>query len=108
MEITGSLTDDIKIAPELSYMASLSFYMSKEVKEYHNYDTDKKTVNIEYVSGPFTTMYDYNGQTFSQQIANTTYGTNVKHKANIRNSTGEYINKKSENALKTSGLLSEH
>ena len=27
-----------------------------------NYDTDKKTVNIEYVSGPFTTMYDFNGQ----------------------------------------------
>jgi len=63
------------------------------------YNTDKDTVNVEYIAGPFTTMYDYNGQTFSQQIANTTYGTNVKHKANIRNSTGEYINKKSENTF---------
>jgi hypothetical protein len=63
------------------------------------YNSDKDTVNVEYIAGPFTTMYDYNGQTFSQQIANTTYGTNVKHKPKIRNSTGEYINKKSENSF---------
>lgn len=63
------------------------------------YNSDKDTVNVEYIAGPFTTMYDYNGQTFSQQIANTTYGTNVKRKPKIRNSTGEYINKKSENTF---------
>ena len=63
------------------------------------YDTDKDTVNVEYVAGPFTTMYDFNGQTFSQQIANTTYGTNVKHKPAIRNTTGQYVNKKSENTF---------
>jgi hypothetical protein len=66
-----------------------------------NYDTDSDTVNVEYVAGPFTTNYDFNGQTFSQQIANTTYGTNVKHKPRIRNSTGQYINKKSENTFAT-------
>jgi len=64
-----------------------------------NYDTDKDTVNVEYIAGPFTTMYDYNGQTFSQQVANTTYGTSVLHKPNIRNKTGEFINKKSENTF---------
>jgi hypothetical protein len=63
------------------------------------YNSDKDTVNVEYIAGPFTTMYDYNGQTFSQQIANTTYGTSVKRKPKIRNSTGEYINKKSENTF---------
>ena len=65
-----------------------------------NYDTDKDTVNTEYIAGPFTTMYDYNGQTFSQQVANTTYGTSVLHKPNIRNNVGKtYINKKSENTF---------
>ena len=63
------------------------------------YDTDKDTVNVEYIAGPFTTMYDYNGQTFSQQVANTTYGSNVKNKPNILNTTGEYINKKSNNSF---------
>jgi len=63
------------------------------------YNTQKDTVNVEYIAGPFTTMYDYNGQTFSQQVANTTYGTNVKHKAKIRNTTGQYINKKTENTF---------
>jgi len=63
------------------------------------YDSNKDTVNVEYIAGPFTTMYDFNGQTFSQQVANTTYGTNVKHKPNIRNTTGQYINKKSENTF---------
>ena len=63
------------------------------------YDTEKDTVNVEYIAGPFTSMYDFNGQTFSQQIANTTYGSNVKHKPAIRNKTGQFINKKSENTF---------
>lgn len=63
------------------------------------YNSEKDTVNVEYIAGPFTTMYDYNGQTFSQQIANTTYGTSVKRKPKIRNASGEYINKKSENTF---------
>jgi hypothetical protein len=61
-----------------------------------NYSTDKETVNQEYIAGPFTTMYDFNSQTFSQQIENTTYGVAVKHKPDIRNKTGTYIDK-SEN-----------
>jgi hypothetical protein len=63
------------------------------------YNTDKETVNQEYIAGPFTTMYDYNGQTFAQQIENTTYGIVVKHKPDIRNTSGQYINSKSENVF---------
>lgn len=61
-----------------------------------NYNVDKETVNQEYVAGPFTTMYDYNSQNFSQQIENTTYGVAVKRKDSIRRDSGEYIEKNSE------------
>jgi hypothetical protein len=64
-----------------------------------NYDTGKETVNQEYMSGPFTTMYDFNSQTFSQQIENISYGIAIKHKPEIRKTTGQYINKKTENAF---------
>lgn len=63
------------------------------------YNTEKETVNQEYIAGPFTTMYDFNGQTFAQQVENTTYGIMVKHKPDIRNTTGQYINPKSENVF---------
>jgi hypothetical protein len=55
-----------------------------------NYNTDKETVNQEYIAGPFTTMYDYNSQNFTQQVENTTYGVPIKHKPNIRNTNGGY------------------
>jgi len=61
-----------------------------------NYNIDKETVNQEYIAGPFTTMYDYNSQSFSQQIENTTYGVAVKRRDGIRRVTGEYIEKNSE------------
>jgi hypothetical protein len=63
------------------------------------YNTEKSTVNVEYIAGPFTTMYDYHSQTFSQQVTNTTYGNSVKIKPAIRNSNGQYINDKSENVF---------
>lgn len=55
-----------------------------------NYNPNKETVNQEYIAGPFTTMYDFNSQTRDQQVANTSYGTGVKNKPDIRNLTGEY------------------
>jgi hypothetical protein len=64
-----------------------------------NFNTDKETVNQEYIAGPFTTMYDINSQNFTQQIENTTYGIAVKHKPDIRKSTGDYVNKDSNNAF---------
>ena len=63
------------------------------------YDTSKDTVNVEYIAGPFTTMYDFNAQTYSQQVAITTYGTNVKRKPEIIKNSTTYINKKSENSF---------
>jgi hypothetical protein len=63
-----------------------------------NYNTDKETINQEYIAGPFTTMYDYNSQTFTQQIEHTSYGVAVKHKSDIRDSGGNY-DKRSENAF---------
>lgn len=63
------------------------------------YNTDHETINKEYIAGPFTTMYDYNSQTFYQQVADTTYGNGIKNRPNIRNGSGEYINKKSENTF---------
>jgi hypothetical protein len=47
------------------------------------YNTEKTTVNQEYIAGPFTTRYDYSSQTFSQQIASTTFGIGVKKKKDI-------------------------
>lgn len=55
-----------------------------------NYNTQKETVNQEYIPGPFTSMYDYNSQQFSLQIEDTSYGVAVKNRPNIRNTTGEY------------------
>lgn len=63
------------------------------------YNTQKDTVNVEYIAGPFTTMYDFNAQTFSQQVAITTYGTNVKKKPAILKYGRKYVNKKSENTF---------
>jgi len=40
-------------------------------------------VNQEYITGPFTTRFDFNGQTYSQQVAPTTFGSGVKDKADI-------------------------
>jgi len=64
-----------------------------------NYNTEKDEVNIEYIAGPFTTMFDFNSQTFSQQTENTTYGVAMKHTADIRKKTGQFINDKSEGTL---------
>ena len=64
-----------------------------------NYNTEKDEVNVEYIAGPFTTMFDFNSQTFSQQTENTTYGVAMKHTADIRKKTGQFINDKSEATL---------
>ena len=39
------------------------------------FDTEKDMVNQQYIAGPFSTMHDFNGQTFSQSIENTSYGS---------------------------------
>jgi len=52
-----------------------------------NYNSDKDTINTEYIAGPFTTMFDYNSQTHSAQVENTTYGVSAKHGPAVMDST---------------------
>lgn len=63
------------------------------------YNSEKENVNVEYIAGPFTTMYDFNSQTLSQQVSMTTYGTTTKKKPKIRNADGKFIDKRSESVL---------
>lgn len=60
-----------------------------------NYNTDKENVNVEYVSGPFTTLHNFNDQSFSPQTTNTTYGISIKHKPNLFDGNENYRKKKS-------------
>ena len=64
-----------------------------------NYDTDKDTVNVEYIAGPFTTMHDYNGQTHSAQLENTTYNIRARHGEDVKDNKGNYIKPKSNGSL---------
>jgi hypothetical protein len=47
------------------------------------YNTNKTTVNQEYIAGPFSTRYDFNGQQFNTQISQTSYGVSVEDKEDI-------------------------
>jgi hypothetical protein len=67
-----------------------------------NYNTDKETVNVEYIAGPFTTRHDFNAQTYSSQIERTSYGIASKHGKNVTDENGNYVNKKSE------GVFAKH
>jgi hypothetical protein len=65
------------------------------------YNTDKDFDNVEYIAGPFTTMHDFNSQTHSAQVENTTYGIAAKHSPDIA--------KTSKNELKTNdGAFAKH
>jgi hypothetical protein len=46
----------------------------KQAVKIINYDPVKDVVNREYISGPFTTIHDFNNQVFSSQAKYTTYG----------------------------------
>jgi hypothetical protein len=61
------------------------------------YNTEKTTVNQEYIAGPFTTRFDFNGQTYSEQVSPTTFGSGVKDKIDVL-SNGK-LPKDSENML---------
>jgi hypothetical protein len=64
-----------------------------------NYNTSKEHVNTEYIAGPFTTSHDYNGQTFSQQLTDTTYGIPFKDMPDIFNSNGTYRDPETKSSL---------
>lgn len=63
------------------------------------YNTEKTTVNQEYIAGPFTTRFDFNGQTYSQQISSTTYGVPFKGKKDFVNSENGELPEKSKGTL---------
>jgi hypothetical protein len=66
-----------------------------------SYDTETETVNAEYISGPFSTSHDFNSQTFSQQIENTSFGTVVKKRGDIKSKNDKYIDPKSKGVFAT-------
>lgn len=71
----------------------------KQTVKIIRYDTEKTTVNQEYIAGPFTTRFDFNSQTFNEQIADTSYGVSVESKSDIiKNELGE-LPENSKNAL---------
>lgn len=67
------------------------------------YDSSLSTTNQEYISGPFTTSFDFESQTFTHQLQGTSYGTPAKLNKDILTSDGEYIDKVSEGALPKNG-----
>lgn len=55
------------------------------------YDTDKSTQNVEYMSGPYSSPHNTQNQTFSAQHRDTTYGgVIVKSIKDIRNKDGTF------------------
>jgi hypothetical protein len=64
-----------------------------------NYNTSIEHVNTEYIAGPFTTSHDFNGQTFSQQLTDTTYGVPFKETPNIFNENGTYVDPLTKSSL---------
>jgi hypothetical protein len=58
-----------------------------------NYNAEKENVNSEYIAGPFTTLHNFNDQSFSPQLTNTTYGVSIKHKPDMFDNKGNYRKK---------------
>lgn len=62
-----------------------------------NYNTRKENVNVEYIAGPFTTVHNFNDQSFSPQIGDTTYGNSIKKKPDIFDANENYKKPKISN-----------
>lgn len=64
------------------------------------YDTDKDTQNVEYIVGPFASPHDFGSETFTSQHKNTTYGGVItKELPDVRDASGNYIDKKSAGSI---------
>ena len=64
-----------------------------------NYNDEKDFANSEYISGPFTTIHDFNGQTHTAQVEFTTYGSVVKHGEPVVEENGEMKNPKAKGSI---------
>jgi len=64
------------------------------------YDSEKTAQNVEYVAGPFTSPHNLDGQTFTSQHKDTTYGGEiVKSTKDIRNTDGVFNSPASPEAV---------
>ena len=64
------------------------------------YDTEKPAQNVEYVSGPFSSPHNLDGQTFTAQHKDTTYGGEiVKSTKDIRDVDGKFNSPASPGAV---------
>lgn len=66
------------------------------------FDPTQESHNQLYIPGPYTTSFDFNHQTFSQQTTNTSFGIVSKEKPNIKNITKtnyDFVKKESIGSL---------
>jgi hypothetical protein len=70
-----------------------------QIVKIFSHDTETNLNNQEYIAGPFTTIHDFNSQTVSKQLENTSYGASVKHTPDIFDKNGNYIKEKSIGSL---------
>jgi hypothetical protein len=63
------------------------------------YDTSKELVNKAYIAGPFNSNFDFNNQTFSDGVSETTYGNASKKGPNVFLPDGSYVEKKAKGAF---------
>lgn len=63
------------------------------------FDTEKDMVNQQYIAGPFSTMHDFNSQTYTQSIEATSYGASVKHKKKIISPDGKFRDPRAEGSF---------
>jgi hypothetical protein len=63
------------------------------------YDTDKELVNKEYIAGPFNSSHDFNNQTFSEGVSETTLGNASKKGPDVFLPDGSYVEKKAKGAF---------
>jgi len=63
------------------------------------YDLENDLMNQEYIPGPFTTIHDWNSQSNSGQLENTSFGVVVKQTGNIFNGNGTYVKSNAKNSL---------
>lgn len=64
-----------------------------------NYNTEKENVNQEYIAGPFTTIHNFNDQSFSPQISETTYGNSIKKRPDIFDIKENFRKKRSQGSI---------
>jgi hypothetical protein len=71
------------------------------------FNTEKDTSNQFYIPGPFTTLHDFKGQRYQQQVTHTTFGMSNDYGENIfhPSSTGNdnYVEPRAEGAIAKKG-----